>query len=157
MARGKFVLFQDADLEYAPADYHRLFKPLLHYEADMVVGSRLIAPELTRVHYFWNKIGNRFITLLFNILHNTTFTDIYTCYVVFRRSLIRPRELSSVGWGQQAELMSRVVRRAEVIYEAPISYHGRTYEQGKKIRARHVVDVIVMMLRARFSGPSRTR
>ena len=107
------------------------------------------------MHYFWNKVGNRLITLLFNVLHNTTFTDIYTCYLVFRRSLITPEELVSRGWGQQAELLSRAARRAEVIYEAPISYHGRTYAQGKKIRARRVSDVVVMMLRARLDRSTR--
>tara|TARA_A100001037_G_scaffold278847_1_gene280099 strand:+ start:93 stop:815 length:723 start_codon:yes stop_codon:yes gene_type:complete len=155
VASGEFVLFQDADLEYDPVDYARLLAPVLSHQADIVMGSRLIAPELTRVHYFWNKVGNRLITLLFNVLHNTTFTDIYTCYLVFRRSLITPEELVSRGWGQQAELLSRAARRAEVIYEAPISYHGRTYAQGKKIRARHVIDVVVMMVRARLDRSTR--
>ena len=151
-ATGEFVLFQDADLEYDPDDYARLLEPVLKHRADIVMGSRMIAPRLTRVHYFWNKVGNRLITCLFNVLHNTTFTDIYTCYLLFRRQLIHPDELVSRGWGQQAELLSRVARRAEVIYEAPISYHGRTYAEGKKIRARHVIDVVVMMLRARFDN-----
>jgi len=150
VAAGDFVLFQDADLEYDPADYGRLLQPVTRFGADIVMGSRLIAPELTRVHYFWHKLGNRGITFLFNLLHNTTFTDIYSCYILFRRSLISPAELRSRGWGQQAELLSLAARRANVIYEAPISYHGRTYGEGKKIRARHVLDVIAMMLRARL-------
>ena len=149
-ASGEFVLFQDADLEYDPADYERLLKPVLGHNADIVMGSRLIAPEVTRVHYFWNKIGNRMITLLFNILHNTTFTDIYTCYLCYRRSLVDPDKLTSKGWGQQAEILSMAVAKADVIYEAPISYHGRTYAEGKKIRARHVLDVVTMIVRTRF-------
>lgn len=149
-ATGEYVLFQDADLEYDPQDYARLFTPITRFDSDIVMGSRLIAPELTRVHYFWNKIGNRSITFLFNMLHNTTFTDIYSCYFCFRRCLVKPEELRSRGWGQQAELLSLAAQRAQVIYEAPISYHGRTYGEGKKIRGRHVIDVVVMMTRARL-------
>ncbi|MEM7250899.1 MAG: glycosyltransferase family 2 protein [Pseudomonadota bacterium] len=149
-ASGEYILFQDADLEYDPADYDRLLRPVQSHDADIVMGSRLIAPEVTRVHYFWNKVGNRFITLLFNILHNTTFTDIYSCYLVYRRSLVDPDRLTAKGWGQQAEILSMAVAAANVIYEAPISYHGRTYADGKKIRAHHVLDVVTMMVRTRF-------
>src|SRR4051812_49387391 len=86
VASGEYVLFQDADLEYDPADYAQLFAPVLRLDADVVIGSRLIASPVTRVHYFWHKIGNHALTLLFNLLNNTTFTDIYTCYVLFRRT-----------------------------------------------------------------------
>ena len=149
-ASGEFVLFQDADLEYDPADYGKLMRPLLLHDADIVMGSRLIAPEFTRVHYFWNKLGNRSITLLFNILNNTTFTDIYSCYLMFRRSLVAPTRLKADGWGQQAEILSLAVAGAQVIYEVPISYHGRTYAEGKKIRAHHVLDVFANIVSGRL-------
>ena len=149
-ADGDFVLFQDADLEYDPADYAKLLRPVLQHQADMVMGSRLIAPEFTRVHYFWNKIGNRSITLLFNLLNNTTFTDIYSCYLLFRRELVDPARLKADGWGQQAEILSLAMAGARVIYEVPISYHGRTYGEGKKIRAHHVLDVFANIVRGRL-------
>lgn len=141
-ATGEYVLFQDADLEYSPSDYPKLLKPLTLFSADAVLGSRLTAPEYTRVFYFWHKVGNRLITLLFNILNNTTFTDIYSCYLVYRRSLFNPNELLSTGWEQHAEILSRVVARTSNIYEVPISYRGRTYEEGKKIKAYHVFAVV---------------
>jgi len=150
-ATGDYVLIQDADLEYDPADYPKLISPLLKGEVDMVMGSRLIAPPMTRVHYFWHKVGNRLITLLFNILYNTTFTDIYCGYLLYRRALLDPAELRTTGWEQQAEMLARLVGRANRIYEVPISYFGRTYAEGKKIRARHVVPVILEIVLRRFA------
>ena len=140
-ATGEYVLFQDADLEYDPADYVRLFGPVLSHDADVVLGSRLVASPVTRVHYFWHKVGNSCLTLLFNVMHNTTFTDIYTCYVLFRKELIETDELKTSGWEQHAEILSRLARTAKSIYEVPISYFGRTYQEGKKIRAVHAIAV----------------
>ena len=151
-ASGDFILFQDADLEYDPGDYHLLVEPLLRLDADIVVGSRFIAPQITRVHYFWHKIGNRFLTTLFNILFNTTFTDIYSCYLLYRRSLVDPDALKSNGWDQQAEILSTAVRGNPRIYEVPVRYYGRTYEEGKKIKAKHAFAVIRMIIRKRLIG-----
>ena len=150
-ASGEYVLFQDGDLEYDPHDYTKLVEPIMTHQADLVMGSRLIAPQLTRVHYFWHKVGNRLITLVFNIINNTTFTDIYSCYLIYRRSLIDPDTLRVKGWAQQAEILSKAVRKANVIYEAPISYHGRTYAEGKKITGFHVISIIYTMIVGRFT------
>jgi glycosyltransferase involved in cell wall biosynthesis len=149
-ATGDYVLFQDADLEYSPSDYRKVLFPAKEFGADVVIGSRFLAPQYTRVAYFWHKLGNEFVTLLFNVLFNTTFSDIYSCYLLFRRRLIAPDELVSNGWDQHAEILARVVKKTRILYEVPIGYHGRTYEEGKKIRARHAIPVILMILRRRF-------
>ena len=145
-ASGEYVLFQDADLEYDPEDYEKLLEPVLRFNADLVIGSRLIASQLTRVYYFWHKVGNKFITFLFNIMNNTTFTDIYSCYVVFRANLINPQKLSTSGWEQQAEILSKVVAKSKSFYEVPVNYYGRTYEEGKKIRPHNAIPVILTIL-----------
>jgi len=151
-AGGDYVLVQDADLEYDPHDYAVLLKPVLDFGAELVVGSRFLAPLWTRVNYFWHMVGNRVITLFFNVLNNTTFTDIYCGSVVFRRTLLSPGELRREGWDQQAEILSRICRRARVIYEVPITYHGRSYDEGKKIRALDAVPVLWRILSERVAG-----
>ena len=149
-ASGDFVLFQDADLEYDPADFKRLLEPIIQFEADIVMGSRLVAPSITRVSYFWHRVGNRIITLIFNILNNTTFTDVYSCYLVYRRNLINVDDLRTTGWEQQAEILTKAVKDGKKYFEVPINYYGRSYEEGKKIKAHHIVAVVWTMFLERF-------
>ena len=151
-ASGDFILFQDADLEYSPSHYAALLYPVQNFGADLVMGSRFVSTQYTRVQFFWHKVGNTVITLLFNVLFNTTFTDIYTCYLLYRRNLLDPGELATTGWEQHAEILCRTVPRAKIIYEVPVNYHGRSYAEGKKIMARHAIPVILTIVRRRLFG-----
>ncbi len=150
-ATGEFVLFQDADLEYDPADYAKLLAPVIQFDADVVMGSRLTAPPVTRVSYYWHRVGNRIITLLFNVINNTTFTDIYSCYLLYRRGLVDVDRLTTTGWEQHAEILTQAVGQARSMYEVPISYYGRTYDEGKKIKAHHIVAVIWTIIAKRLA------
>ena len=151
-ADGNYVLFQDADLEYDPADYSKLLEPVLRFDADVVMGSRMVGSPITRVSYFWHKVGNCLITFVFNVLNNTTFSDVYSCYLLYRRSLIDGDKLTTQGWDQHAEILTKSVAAGTRFFEVPISYYGRTYDEGKKIRAHHIIPVLRTMFIKRFNG-----
>lgn len=148
--QASYVIIQDADLEYDPSQIPRLWSLVKEHEIDVLLTTRLNGGGLVRVHYFWHKVGNRLITLVFNVLFNTTFTDIYSGYLIFKTNLIDASKLRIKGWGQQAEILSILVKAKGKIYEAPISYHGRSYDEGKKIRASAMVGVIGAMFFGRF-------
>lgn len=148
-ATGEYVLFQDADLEYDPSEYARLLTPVLRFGADVVMGSRFLSPTWTRVSYFWHKVGNKIITTWFNMLYNTTWTDVYSCYLMLRRDLVPPESLRTMRWQQHAEILGKACLRGERFYEVPISYNGRSYDEGKKIRWYHAIVVLFTILRVR--------
>lgn len=150
VATGEYILFQDADLEYDPNDFSKLFVPIQKWNADVVFGSRVMNPEVVRVHYLWNYVGNRALTWFFNLLYNRTFSDVYTCYLMYRRGLVNPDTLKTVGFEQQAEIICRCLEHQPTIYEVPISYHGRTHEEGKKIKAYHAFSCFWTIMKCRF-------
>ena len=149
-AKGEYILFQDADLEYSPKDYKALIRPIVDFDVDVVMGSRFLAPHFTRVHYFWHKVGNWGLTLIFNILNNTTFTDIYCCYLIYRKSLVPLEKIKTIGWEQHGEILSLAIKKGEVFFEVPISYRGRSYGEGKKIRGFHIFKIIYTITMTRF-------
>jgi glycosyltransferase involved in cell wall biosynthesis len=132
-ASGDVVLVQDADLEYDPAEYPRLLKPIEDGKADVVFGSRFAGGDAHRVVYFWHMMGNRFLTLASNMMTNLNLTDMETCYKVFRREIIQKIVIQEKRFGFEPEITAKVARTHCRIYEVGISYSGRTYEEGKKI------------------------
>ena len=135
-ATGDFVIVQDADLEYDPADYPKLLNPLLHDKADAVYGSRFLTASEHRVLYFRHYLGNRFLTLLSNFATDLNLTDMESCYKVFRRQLLQSLVLEEDRFGFEPEITSKIAKAGARVYEVGISYHGRTYAEGKKIRPR---------------------
>jgi glycosyltransferase involved in cell wall biosynthesis len=131
-ASGDMVVVQDADLEYDPEDYHQLVAPIVDGDADVVFGSRFIGTP-RRVLYFWHSVLNRGLTTLSNVFTDLNLTDMETCYKVFRTECIRSIELEEDRFGFEPEVTAKLARKGYRIYEVPISYHGRTYAEGKKI------------------------
>ena len=135
LATGDFVVVQEADLEYNPAEYPRLLEPLLDGRAEAVFGSRFIG-ETHRVMYYWHYLGNQWLTLLSNMCSNLNLTDMECCYKIFRRELLERFTIQENRFGFEPEVTAKVARLKARIYEVPVSYAGRTYEEGKKVNWR---------------------
>ena len=135
-ASGDIIVVQDADLEYDPAEYPVILNPILSGKADVVYGSRLSGHGEHRVLYFWHYMGNRFLTLLSNIFTNLNLTDMETCYKAFTRLALEGISIQENRFGFEPEITAKIAKKNLRIYEVPISYYGRTYDEGKKINWR---------------------
>jgi len=151
LVSGEVMGIQDADLEYDPMEFKSLTEPITSGVADVVYGSRLSGGKPQRVYMFWHKVGNGFITLVANILFNSTFSDIETCYKVFRRDVIKGINIKSNGFDLEPELTAKVLKKKRFrIYEVPISYYGRTYAEGKKITWRDGISALWTLFKYRI-------
>jgi glycosyltransferase involved in cell wall biosynthesis len=146
-ATADFVIVQDADLEYDPADYARLMEPLLAGRADVVFGSRFMTDRPHRVLYFWHSVGNRWLTLASNMFTNLNLTDMETCYKAFRREVIQGIQLEEDRFGFEPEITAKLARGRWRIFEVGITYSGRTYAEGKKIGWRDGIHAARCILR----------
>ncbi len=147
VADGEVILFQDADLEYDPNEYSRLLRPILDDAADVVYGSRFLTHEYRRVLYFWHSVMNTCLTTVSNLLTDLNLTDMETCYKAFRAPLLKSIPIRSSGFGLEPELTAKIAKRRFRVYEVPISYRGRTYEEGKKIDWRDGVLALYYILK----------
>ena len=149
-AESDIILIQDADLEYDPAEYVELIKPILEGRADVVYGSRLTGGKVARAFNFWHLLGNKMLTFVTNILYNATLTDMETCYKVFRADVVKNIQIKSNKFDFEPEITAKILKRKYKLYEMPISYYGRDFDEGKKITWKDGFGAIWALVKYRF-------